>query len=477
MNSVSKRHFVELLIDKERNRVVFAESDKDFVDVLFSFLTLPLGTVVHLLGNGSSLGAIDELYSSAESLDPVYLNSIPCKSMILRPRSAAWVHCKRLGINLDDSDPEVFYRCRTWSELSARTCCISSYPNCLCSCGQVMDTIITTVLPVVGEEGGDGVFVKGVTRFMIGDDLRLQPVSMAESLVLFENLGIRDGNDLEKRTVLVGSDEILKLLERSLVSKTPLTDVFLHNADNLESQHCMIEGREKHQMTSTESKRINLKLFLNNESSKVVYAEAEEDFVNLLFSFLTFPLGLIVKLLNKRSCMGSIDNLYESVEALCSVSSDYMKSEECMNMLLSPKLPPYFGCSSQLLKIDEMLPQKHMIRLNGVKLDKVEMNPRCRNSGLENGGFVKSLVTFMVTDEMSVTPFSPIAGVHMINKMMIPIKCLEEVTVSIGEVEALNLLKSCLNSRKVLSDFISPNLLALLEEKWSGQLPSHSIAS
>lgn len=71
-----------------------------------------------------------------------------------------------------------------------------------------MDTIITTVLPVIGEEGGDGVFVKGVTRFMIGDDLGLQPVSMAESLVLFKNLGIRDGNDLEKTTVLVGIDEV-----------------------------------------------------------------------------------------------------------------------------------------------------------------------------------------------------------------------------------------------------------------------------
>lgn len=44
-------------------------------------------------------------------------------------------------------------------------------------------------------------------------------------------------------------------------------------------------------------------------------------------------------------------------------------------------------------------------------------------------------------------------------------------------MQALNLLKACLNSRKVLSDFISPNLLALLEEKWSGQLPSHSIVS
>ncbi|KAJ0979496.1 hypothetical protein J5N97_014970 [Dioscorea zingiberensis] len=474
MSSVSKRLFVELLVDKERNRVVFAESDKDFVDVLLSFLTLPLGTVVRLLDKRSSLGAIDELYSSVESLDPVYLHSIPCKSMLLRPRSAAWAHCKKLAINLDDSDPEVFYRCRTWSNCSARTCCISPYPNCLCSCGQVMDTMIT-VFPKGEEDEGDGVFVNGVTRFMIGDDLQVRPVSMAESLMLFENLGIRNANDLEKRTVLVGIDEILKLLERSLVSKMPLTDVFLHNADKINSRgESIIEIRE-HQRTCIQSKRINLKLFLSNESSKVVYAESGEDFVNLLFSFLTFPLGLIVKVLNKQSCMGSIDNLYESVELLCSVNSDYMKSEECMNMLLAPKLPPYFGCASQLLKIDEMSPQKHRIRFNGVPLDKLEMNPRYLSSGLENGGFVKGLVAFMVTDEMSVTPLSPISGVHIINKMMLPISCLEEAKASIGEAEVLNLLKACLNSPKPLSDVLSPNLLTVFEEKWSG-LPNHSLA-
>ncbi|KAG8039960.1 hypothetical protein GUJ93_ZPchr0028g29038 [Zizania palustris] len=40
---------VTLLVDKERSKVLFAESDSDFVDVLFGFLTLPLGTVVRLL--------------------------------------------------------------------------------------------------------------------------------------------------------------------------------------------------------------------------------------------------------------------------------------------------------------------------------------------------------------------------------------------------------------------------------------------
>ncbi|CAO2189085.1 unnamed protein product [Urochloa humidicola] len=37
---------VKLFVDKAKKKVLFAESDNDFVDVLFSFLTMPLGTIV-----------------------------------------------------------------------------------------------------------------------------------------------------------------------------------------------------------------------------------------------------------------------------------------------------------------------------------------------------------------------------------------------------------------------------------------------
>lgn len=37
--------YLRLVIDEEKNKVVLAEAGKDFVDVLFSFLTLPMGTI------------------------------------------------------------------------------------------------------------------------------------------------------------------------------------------------------------------------------------------------------------------------------------------------------------------------------------------------------------------------------------------------------------------------------------------------
>nr|CAB3488120.1 unnamed protein product [Digitaria exilis] len=59
---------VKLFVDREKKKVLFAESDKEFVDVLFSFLTMPLGTIVRLLDKQSQMGCLDELYKSVEDL-------------------------------------------------------------------------------------------------------------------------------------------------------------------------------------------------------------------------------------------------------------------------------------------------------------------------------------------------------------------------------------------------------------------------
>jgi len=49
---------LKLLIDKETNNVIFAEAGKDFVDILFSFLTLPLGTIARLIESECGIGPI-----------------------------------------------------------------------------------------------------------------------------------------------------------------------------------------------------------------------------------------------------------------------------------------------------------------------------------------------------------------------------------------------------------------------------------
>jgi hypothetical protein len=46
---------VQLLVEKSTKRVLYMEAGKDFVDLLFSFLMLPTGTVIKLISQGVNL--------------------------------------------------------------------------------------------------------------------------------------------------------------------------------------------------------------------------------------------------------------------------------------------------------------------------------------------------------------------------------------------------------------------------------------
>ncbi|KAF5789072.1 hypothetical protein HanXRQr2_Chr09g0366551 [Helianthus annuus] len=52
---------------QSEKRVVCAEADHSFVDILFSFMTLPVGTIVKMLGKHpdakfEALGSLNNLY-------------------------------------------------------------------------------------------------------------------------------------------------------------------------------------------------------------------------------------------------------------------------------------------------------------------------------------------------------------------------------------------------------------------------------
>ncbi|KAK2643799.1 hypothetical protein Ddye_018994 [Dipteronia dyeriana] len=76
---------LKLLIDKKGNKVLFAESSKDFVDFLFYLLSLPVGTVVKLLKPKSLVGALGKLYESIENLNEAYIQPNQNKNTLLNP--------------------------------------------------------------------------------------------------------------------------------------------------------------------------------------------------------------------------------------------------------------------------------------------------------------------------------------------------------------------------------------------------------
>ena len=206
--------------------------------------------------------------------------------------------------------------------------------------------------------------------------------------------------------------------------------------------------------TGSDSKKIGVILFVSKSRNKVLYAQVGEEFPDLLFSFLAFPLGSMVKCLGGCTSMGCLDNLYKSVEELGNKSC--MKSEECKALLLNPKLAPYFGSMDQLIRINELPGQLTIFNCarclsNGfgitdgdsgtcshgsIKIQVEFVNPKFDDVVTElEGAFMDAPTTFMVTDELIVKPLSTISGISLFNQCNIPISDLEERVVSVGDKE------------------------------------------
>ncbi|KAF8394968.1 hypothetical protein HHK36_018907 [Tetracentron sinense] len=436
---------LKVLVDKEKNQVIFAESDNDFVDVLFSFLTLPIGTIIRLTRSQSFIfgtGCMNNLYESVDKLDVKHLCTPVCKTMLLSPRSSAETPSRNLKVNIDDMDPIQYYICssRCNQEYSYKK---SSYKNVRCQCGEMMQKglSIKSSNPANGEQG---VFVKETTSFMISDDLHVTLMSTMTSLSLLSKLGIKARSSIEERTVNI---VVLHLLMSLLSSETPLTNlVFLERVivDQIQFDPRNMTQPIDERDAEIDKKKLRVKLMVSKSNNKVLYAEAGEDFGDLILSFLTFPLGAIVDLLGGNSPWQCVNKLYKSVEHLS--VGNYIKSDECKNMLIRPKLAPYFSCDNQLLGIEEVyLPHYSEF-----------LNPKLLNARINRGGgFLKGPKMFMITDDLVVTPLSSISAIYSFN---VPLSDVEERVVTVGKKEALSLLKASLFSKSALTDAFSFNL-------------------
>ncbi|RWR83864.1 hypothetical protein CKAN_01263800 [Cinnamomum micranthum f. kanehirae] len=265
------------------------------------------------------------------------------------------------------------------------------------------------------------------------------------------------------------------------ISRTPLTDVFLGELNTVDEVDLdpkvialdsdeMVQSQTQKEI-GNDSRKMVVKLFLSKSSNKVLYLEGGEEIADLLFSFLAFSLGSIVKCLDGCTSMGCLDNLYKSVEDLSCKNS--MKSEELKAMLLDPKIASYFGTKNQLLQIEEQVPCKpNIFYCKTCCVDKMAYitGPRTCSHGKRSiqlstvnqkfpdavtelgGAFIAGPAMFMVTDGLIVKPLSPISSISLLSKFNIAISDIEERIVCMGEKEAISLLKASLISNSVLSN-------------------------
>lgn len=463
---------LKAVINKANNRVLYVEADHDFVDVLFGFLTEPMGEIIRLIRKHTAkvgLSCMDNLYQSVENLDIKYFRMENCKTMLLQPRNAAAVYLKRLKLNFDNGLSLQHYYCRSEECTSKGHKLLSCYSNVKCFCGRQMDREVPLKFgaDVVVSDCG-GVFVKGLARFLVSDELQVFPASTEASLYLISKHRVKYASDaFDVRDFKVGVPEVLNLLNCSLRCKTAFTETWLHHKNvpkstevNSNKGEAKMLREAKHKSESDNG--ICLKLTIIKSKQMVCYAEGGEDFVNLLFSFLTVPLGYTLKETKGGGSLGCIHYLYRSAQ---DIDADNLILENTTELLLNPKIAMGFGYPNQQLGVEEIQQQYYNISYGGgwndlttdgcgTDLRRTALKIRDPKSlGKEKGGgFLKGPAMFTVTDNLMITPISPSSCLSILGKLNVSFEDIYQQTAFVNKEEASRLLVAALDSDTVLTD-------------------------
>ncbi|KAF5794788.1 hypothetical protein HanXRQr2_Chr08g0332061 [Helianthus annuus] len=179
---------------------------------------------------------------------------------------------------------------------------------------------------------------------------------------------------------------------------------------------------------------ITLKLLVNKRDHKIMFAEVNKDFVDFLFYVLTLPIGAITKLFAKEPLSGSLGDLYQSIENLNDMYILQNKSKDTVlspksstnvpgqDLLSIPKDPTtndrkFYRCIRQCKYVtdDPKVGCPTCRSVMSSEVAYVSMEPA--NVAVEEVGFVKGVVTYMVMDDLVVKPMSTISTITLLNKL------------------------------------------------------------
>ncbi|XP_057523118.1 uncharacterized protein LOC130802995 [Amaranthus tricolor] len=219
---------LKLLIDSKTNKVLFAESGKDFVDFLFHIMSLPVGTIIRLLTAKGMVGCLGSLYNSIETLSTDYFQPNLNKNTLLKPTVSVNVPLLSLNGANTASHKKMYLCCycrRNYTDCSGVKCK---------SCNQQMSTELNYIAPPADSQnasssigiGSDG-YVKGVVTYMVMDNLEVKPMSTISSITLMNKFGVKDVSLLVEKEVQVRLNEGLAMLKASMETNIVLTTVFL----------------------------------------------------------------------------------------------------------------------------------------------------------------------------------------------------------------------------------------------------------
>ncbi|KAG7653379.1 hypothetical protein ISN44_As01g006550 [Arabidopsis suecica] len=415
-----------LCVDPEKNKVVFADVGKDFVDVLFGFLALPMGTIVRLLEkhkqNQPPIGCFNNLYKSVVDMDKDDFITEASKGMLLYPRHVKEKQCRRLKLNIDDD----------------------------------MCNLMTEEFKVP-EGGCDELFVTPKSAFIITenmDEVKHASIILAWRTLL--RLGYNDLSMLKYMSVDVNHEEVISLLHCLFSSETPFTDVFLKKqiSCGMTRLHDMptLPVQDGGEAEAGSDGVLSLTVFVRKPDMKVLYAEGGQDFVDLLFIFLAIPLESVLEITGGNVELGCIGNFWRNMKSLSSSGGT------------NSMLPQHYGFHKSLLgvgyernKLDVDVDDVEAISLLSATNTKSDLV--AEHTLPVSSGFVKRGSTFIISDDLIVTASNLSSTLGLLKKLDTDLNDIEEQVISITGAEAINLLKASLVTSTPLTTALGSLLL------------------
>lgn len=238
----------------------------------------------------------------------------------------------------------------------------------------------------------------------------------------------------------------MDLLKGSLVSRTPLTDLIL-GQENVDWKYVQRGARVRDEEEEASlslslslklDKKMVLKVVLHTKDSgnKLLFAEADEDFVNFLCSLMIIPLGGVEFILCSNTCIASMDNLYRSV--VHAMDDKYFVNPDMKTRLKNLKNED--ENASRLFYHRDMELGKEWLSSSNTDVDALSTcaiieRPKAKG----NGEYVKGPKRYIVTDDLSVAPLSITSSLYVVNQMKIPWSEIKEMEVEVGAEEVRNI--------------------------------------
>jgi len=189
---------------------------------------------------------------------------------------------------------------------------------------------------------------------------------------------------------------------------------------------------------------MSVKVTLRKSNEQILFVEAGDDFIDFVCSFLTFPLGGVLHMLQGFSSLSCIDNLYKSFSDL---SPDiYLMSEGLKDKLCKPLIAPKFELKNQILPIGAAFLRvnghtdltKEMLYSNYSRIYEENYAPFKLvdpKSSIAKSSYAKGPSMYMVIDDLCVSPMSSISTMSLLKRSKVPLSDLEERVIKIGVKE------------------------------------------